>query len=91
MMNRRAFLGAAGCGVAGVAALAGYAHWVEPFWLDVTRRRLPITRLPQSLHGRTLLHVGDGRRVYISRGVGFNLQVRVNVRPEITLFTLHPA
>lgn len=59
MMNRRAFLGAAGCGVAGVAALAGYAHWVEPFWLDVTRRRLPITRLPQSLHGRTLLHVSD--------------------------------
>jgi hypothetical protein len=35
--------------------------------------------------------VGDGRRVYISRGVGFNVQVRFDVRPEITLFTLRRA
>jgi uncharacterized protein len=33
----------------------------------------------------------DGRRVYISRGVGFYLQVRFFVRPEITLFTLRRA
>ena len=35
--------------------------------------------------------VGDGRRVYISRGVGYNIQWRFNVRPEITLFTLRRA
>jgi predicted MPP superfamily phosphohydrolase len=35
--------------------------------------------------------VGDGRRVYISRGVGYTTQVRFNVRPEITLFTLRRA
>jgi predicted MPP superfamily phosphohydrolase len=33
----------------------------------------------------------DGRRVYISRGVGFNLQARLDVRPELTLFTLRRA
>ena len=33
----------------------------------------------------------DGRRVYISRGVGFNIQARFAVRPEITLFTLRRA
>jgi hypothetical protein len=33
---------------------------------------------------------GD-RMLYISRGVGHLLQVRVNVRPEITLFELQPA
>jgi predicted MPP superfamily phosphohydrolase len=32
-----------------------------------------------------------GRRLYISRGVGYTLPVRVNVRPEVTLFTLRPA
>jgi predicted MPP superfamily phosphohydrolase len=32
--------------------------------------------------------VGDGRTLYISRGVEHLLQSRFNVRPEITLFTL---
>ncbi len=58
-MNRRRFLRLAGSAAAAVAALGGYAHWVEPFWLDVTRRQLPIARLPQSLHGKTLLHISD--------------------------------
>jgi predicted MPP superfamily phosphohydrolase len=34
---------------------------------------------------------GPGRQVYINRGVGHLLQVRFNVRPEITCFTLRPA
>jgi predicted MPP superfamily phosphohydrolase len=55
-MNRRHFLGAAGATLAG---LGGYTHWLEPFWLDVTHRDLPIARLPQSLDGRTLLHLSD--------------------------------
>jgi uncharacterized protein len=32
--------------------------------------------------------LGDGRWMYISRGVGHLLPVRFNVRPEVTLFTL---
>jgi predicted MPP superfamily phosphohydrolase len=32
--------------------------------------------------------LGDGRRLYINRGLGHLLRVRFNVRPEITLFTL---
>ena len=32
--------------------------------------------------------VGGNRRLYISRGVGHTLQVRFNVRPEVTVFTL---
>jgi predicted MPP superfamily phosphohydrolase len=31
-----------------------------------------------------------GRRMYISRGVGHLLQVRFNVRPEVTVFELRP-
>jgi predicted MPP superfamily phosphohydrolase len=33
----------------------------------------------------------DGRRLYINRGLGHLLQVRFNVRPEITAFTLKAA
>jgi predicted MPP superfamily phosphohydrolase len=32
--------------------------------------------------------LGDGRWLYINRGLGHLIQVRFNVRPEITLFTL---
>lgn len=31
---------------------------------------------------------GDGRRLYINRGLGHILQVRFNARPEVTVFTL---
>ena len=32
----------------------------------------------------------DGRRLYVNRGLGHLRQVRFNVRPEITVFTLRP-
>ena len=32
--------------------------------------------------------LGDGRRLYVNRGLGFNRRVRFNSRPEITAFTL---
>ncbi len=35
--------------------------------------------------------VGDGRRIYISRGVGHLKKVRFNVRPEVTRFALRRA
>jgi hypothetical protein len=35
--------------------------------------------------------LSGGRRMYISRGVGHLLQVRFNVRPEVTVFQLEPA
>ena len=35
--------------------------------------------------------LGDGRRLYINRGLGFNRRIRFNARPEITAFTLRRA
>jgi len=58
-MKRRQFLLAASASVASVAGAGVYAHWIEPFWLDVTRLDLPIAHLPQSLDGKTLLHLSD--------------------------------
>ncbi|MBC7842495.1 MAG: metallophosphoesterase [Gemmatimonadaceae bacterium] len=68
-MKRRDFLLTAGASLAG---LGSYAHWVEPFWLDVTRRDLPIAHLPQSLDGKTLLqlsdlHIGPVKDSYLER------------------------
>jgi predicted MPP superfamily phosphohydrolase len=36
------------------------------------------------------ISLDDGRRLYINSGLGHLLQVRFNVRPEITSFTLQP-
>ena len=35
--------------------------------------------------------LGDGRQLYINRGLGYHRRVRFNVRPEITAFTLRRA
>jgi uncharacterized protein len=84
-MQRRTFLLSAGAGLAG---LAGYAHWIEPFWLDVTHADLPIAGLPQSLDGRTLLqlsdlHVGPVSDDYLARV----WQTGAALRPDIVAYT----
>jgi predicted MPP superfamily phosphohydrolase len=48
--------------VSTVLALAGTATYtwrIEPHWVEVVRRDLPIAHLPASLVGRTLVHLSD--------------------------------
>jgi predicted MPP superfamily phosphohydrolase len=68
--------------------LAGHTHggqckppFLPPPLLPVRNRRYTAGEFSLS---------GD-RRMYISRGVGYVMKVRFNVRPEVTLFTLVPA
>ena len=68
--------------------LAGHTHggqckppFLAPPLLPVENRRY--TSGPFDLSG--------GRTLYVSRGVGHLLQVRFNVRPEVTVFDLQPA
>lgn len=68
--------------------LAGHTHGGQckpPF--------LPPPLLPVRNHRYTqgAIDAGGGRRVYVNPGLGFLRQVRFNVRPEITVFTLRPA
>jgi predicted MPP superfamily phosphohydrolase len=68
--------------------LAGHTHGGQvkpPF--------LPPPVLPVRNHRYTagVFDVGPGRVLYINRGLGHLLQVRFNVRPELTLFTLQRA
>ena len=65
--------------------LAGHTHggqckppFLPPPLLPVRNRRYTAGQFD----------VGPGRTLYINRGLGHLIQVRFNVRPEITLFTL---
>jgi len=59
MISRRRFLRAcAGVAVSGIG-LVLYTVEIEPHWLELVRRTLPITNLPPGLQGRTLVHISD--------------------------------
>jgi len=59
MISRRAFLRTLGA-CAGIGAGVGYYTFrVEPEWLEIVRRPLPIRGLPSDLAGSTLAHLSD--------------------------------
>ena len=46
--------------LSGTAVLtAGYTGWVEPYWVQVVKRPLPIKNLPQSLQGKKIMQISD--------------------------------
>lgn len=58
--SRRRFLTRAALGVAGLGlSSVGYAWRIEPHWIEVVRRALPITGLPTWLDGKTLVQISD--------------------------------
>jgi uncharacterized protein len=59
MTTRRHFLRVLGA-CAGVGAGVGfYTFEIEPGWLEIVRRPLPLRRLPPPLIGRTVAHLSD--------------------------------
>jgi len=49
-----------GLGVVGSgAAVLGYTGFVEPFWLELVERKLPIRELPSELNGKTMVQISD--------------------------------
>jgi uncharacterized protein len=65
--------------------LSGHTHGgqCKPPFLDP-----PVLPVQNPRYTCGEIDLGDGRRVYINRGLGYNRRVRFNVRPEITAFTL---
>lgn len=68
--------------------LAGHTHGgqVKPPFLPP-----PILPVYNKRYTAGVFDVGPGRTLYVNRGLGFLIQVRLNVRPELTLFTLERA
>jgi hypothetical protein len=58
-MDRRRFILGAGAAVAAAAGAGAYARWIEPHWLQVVRRTLPVAGLPAGLRGARLVLVSD--------------------------------
>ena len=58
MITRRGFLRALGA-CAGAGAVGFYTFEIEPGWLEIVHRPLPLRRLPPSLIGRTVAHLSD--------------------------------
>jgi hypothetical protein len=59
VLSRRRFL-RLGLGATAAAALTGLYSWrLEPHWLQIVRRPLPIAGLPEALVGRSLVQISD--------------------------------
>jgi predicted MPP superfamily phosphohydrolase len=63
LFSRRRFLKIVGVSAGGLIATGGlaglYAWLIEPHWIEIVRRDLPIANLPGSLAGRTLAVISD--------------------------------
>jgi len=59
-MNRRKFIknSIIGGGITGLG-LGVYANQVEPFWLEIVEKKMPISFLPEELVGATLMQISD--------------------------------
>ncbi|HWA99557.1 MAG TPA: metallophosphoesterase [Pirellulales bacterium] len=59
MISRRRFVQATAATASLGTGLGIYTWQIEPHWLEIVRRPLPIANLPPELRGRTLLHLSD--------------------------------
>src|SRR5207244_294329 len=55
MLFHRVILGLAGFGLLCIA----YGHWVEPYWVQVTRTRISSSRLPKGSRPLRIVHLSD--------------------------------
>lgn len=90
MVTRRRFLALGAAGVAGTLASVGAYTWgVEPHWVEVVRRPMPLEGLPSELDGATLLQLSDlhvGPRVD-SQYLIDTLRAAAELAPDFVVFT----
>jgi hypothetical protein len=88
MLSRRTFLQLAGSSVAAASGLGLYTTIVEPRWVEIVHRPLPIHRLPSKLAGKTLVHFSDIHIGYVSLGYVLDTFARVaELNPDIVVIT----
>ena len=73
----------------GLGASAAYARYVEPHWLQIVQRDLPVSRLPLSWHGKLLAQISD---VHVGHQVSDEYLIEsfrrlAGLKPEIVVVT----
>ncbi len=73
----------------GGAATLGYTGLVEPFFMELVERDLPIAKLPESLKGKTLVQISD---IHASARVSVDYLVEslgrvAALKPDIVVYT----
>jgi predicted MPP superfamily phosphohydrolase len=58
-LNRCKFIGTSAGILTSGAGFLGYATLVEPHWLEIVERDLPVANLPPALNAKTLAHISD--------------------------------
>lgn len=59
LTRRRWLKRVAGAFIGGTAATVYYTFRIEPYWVEVVQRPLPVRNLPADLVGRTLIQISD--------------------------------
>ena len=89
MISRRQFLVLGGSALASAAAVGVYAWQVEPHWVEIVRRDMPLEHLPPALDGKTLLQISDihvGPRVS-SAYLMETMEQAKTLAPDFVMFT----
>jgi hypothetical protein len=73
----------------GGAATLGYTALVEPLWLELVERKLPIKNLPAGLKGKTLVQISD---IHVSARVSDSYLIEsckrvAALKPDIVVYT----
>ena len=76
-------------GICGGAATLGYTAVVEPFFLELVERELPVAHLPDSLKGKTLVQISD---MHVSARVSSDFLIEsldrvAALKPDIVVYT----
>lgn len=88
MLSRRTFLQIAGSSVGAATGLGVYTSIIEPRWVEIVRRPLPIHRLPAKLAGKTLVHFSDIHIGYVNLGYVLDTFTRVaQLNPDIVVIS----
>jgi predicted MPP superfamily phosphohydrolase len=89
MTTRRNFLRVLGACAGAGAGVGFYTFEIEPGWLEIVRRPLPVRRLPPALIGRTVAHLSDIHiGPMVSDGYVIDTFRRVAaLRPDIVVIT----
>ncbi|MBX2822762.1 MAG: metallophosphoesterase [Rhodothermaceae bacterium] len=87
-MNRRSFIRNSAIG--GACLIGGVYTWqIEPYWLEIVKKSMPIANLPDGLVGKTLMQISD---IHIGNRFDYSFiiesfQTAQDLHPDFVVYT----